>query len=214
MRFLPHVVVVAGVEKNVMLPEFARLYKERLRLDNKEVKKITCQRLIEQAKVGNKEVFSGAGNRYNLTKVMGFIMTDEPQKKERMNVTYNIGQAGAVGGVGDDHIVTGTFVLLPENKQMISELQQQLTDLMQYVQNHNTDFEIKSDAHAELKQIRTHLENLENASPETRGKLRQLLERVKDGSLGAIKLGKQIKEADETVTWLMGKAAILCALLV
>ena len=43
--------------------------------------------------------------------------------------------------------------------------------------------------HAELKQIRTHLENLENASPETRGKLRQLFENIKDGSSGAIKLG-------------------------
>ena len=86
---------------------------------------------------------------------------------------------------------------------------------MQHVQNHNADFEIKLDAYADLKQIRTHLENLEDSSPKTRGKLRQLFENIKDGSSGAIKLGKQIKkEADETVTWLMGKAAFLCALLV
>lgn len=203
-----------SVKENIMLPEFARINEERMIIDGKEVEKITYQSLIEQAKAGNKEVFSDAGNQYDLKKVIGFIMTDEQQKKEGVTyVTNNIENLGAMGGVGDNHNVHGKIVLTAADKQVVSELQQQLTALMQHVQNHNADFEIKSDAHAELKQIRTHLENLENASPETRGKLRQLFENIKDGSSGAIKLGKQIKEADETVTWLMGKAALLIKLL-
>ena len=84
---------------------------------------------------------------------------------------------------------------------------------MQYVQNHDADFEIKSNAYAELKQIREHLDNLEDATPESKIKLHQLLSSVKDGSLGALQLAKDIKESEETVGWLVEKAAMVSALL-
>ncbi len=63
------------------------------------------------------------------------------------------------------------------------------------------------------KQIREHLDDLENATPETKNKLRQLLASVKDGSLGALQLAKDIKESEETVGWLVEKAVVVSALL-
>ena len=80
---------------------------------------------------------------------------------------------------------------------------------MQHVQKHDADFEIKANAYGELKQIREHLDNLEDASPETKSKLQALLSSVKDGSLGAIKLAEDIKDGSEAVAWVAEKATIV-----
>ena len=64
-----------------------------------------------------------------------------------------------------------------------------------------------------MEQIREQLEMLETASPEAKSQLSQLLSNMKDGTLGAIALGKDIKEASETVSWLMSAAASVSAFL-
>lgn len=199
-----------SLKENVILPEFARINEQRFRLDRDEIEKITYQSLVQQAKAGIEEIFSDAGNKYNLEKVMGFIMTKEQQKKEGVgntyNATYNIENAGAVGGVGDNHNTIGKIILNSSDKKQISELQEALLTLMKQVQNHDADFEIKVNAYAELKQIQEHLDDLENASPESKSKLQQLLTGVKDGTLGALKLAKGIKESEKTVSWVVEKA--------
>ncbi|MCK5726355.1 MAG: hypothetical protein KAH22_05985, partial [Thiotrichaceae bacterium] len=99
------------------------------------------------------------------------------------------------------------------DKKDIVELQKALSDLIQHVGNYDTNFEIKANAYGELQQIREHLDNLEDASPETKDKLRKLLSRVRDGSSDAMKLGTEIKDAYELVDTLPKLAATVMALL-
>ena len=90
-----------SVKEYVILPEFARINDKPFRFDDEELEKITYQSLVEQAKAGQSITFSDAGNQYDLQKVMGFIMTEEQQKKEGMNITVH-GDVGAIGGTGNN----------------------------------------------------------------------------------------------------------------
>lgn len=209
-----------SVKENVLLPDFARINPERFSFDDQAVEKATYKRLIEQAKAGQTIIFSDSGNQYDLHKVMGFIMTDEQQKKEGVgngniiNNNYAPTNFGAQSA-GNNNEVTGKIKinLSPADTQHITELQESLGTLMQSVDKHDADFAIKADAYAELKLIREQLENLENASPETKNKLLDSLTSIKDGSLGAFQLVKDIKENEEAVGWLVEKAAIVSAVL-
>ena len=204
-------------KENVILPPIARINNDRLIIGNEEVEKATYKSLLVEAKLGGKVTVSDSGSQYDLEKVMGFIMTEKQQEKEGVNVTnHNHGDTYiATQSYGNKNKVSGKMVMnLSEgNKQDIAELQESLTALMSHVEKHDADFAIKASAHAELQEINQHLANLENATPETKTKLVELLTNVKDGSLGAIKLAKNIKESSETVTWLMEKAAIVSAFL-
>ena len=197
-----------SVNESVVLPEFARINHELFGLNHKEGEKAPYQRLLAEAKRGQKITSSDAGNEYDLQKIMGFIMTDKQQEKAGVNVTYNIENAGAVGGVGDNHTVTGTINLNSDQKKDVADLQESLTTLMKNVQDVDADFEIKSDAYAELKQIREHLGSLEQATPETKS----YLTRLKDGSLSAFKLLKTAKDSEPVIAWVTKKATLLLGL--
>ncbi len=84
---------------------------------------------------------------------------------------------------------------------------------MERIETHNADFKLKNQAYNELQQIREHLDNLENATPETRNKLRQLLTAIKDGTLGALQFAKDIKDSEQTVAWLVEKSALVSTIL-
>ncbi len=203
--------------ENVVLPDFAR--RDQLGFIAHKAQRETApyNRLIKEAARRQTITSSDTGIDYDLTKIMGFIMTAEKQQQETANVTHQTinvhAPVGAIGGSGHYQTVSGKVVINQHDKQRITDFQNALTTLMKQVQNHDADFEIKANAYGELKQIREHLENLETASPETRGKLSQLLTNMKDGTLGAITLGKDIKEASETITWLMSAAASVSAFL-
>ena len=203
--------------ENVVLPAFARIDQSIFATHQKQREKAPYNRLIKEAARGLQTTTSDAGIDYNLQQVMGFIMTTEKQQQETANVTHQTinvnAPVGVIGGTGHYQRFSGQVEINHNDKQLISDFQQALTNLMKHVQNHDADFEIKANAYAELKQIREQLVNLETASPETKGKLFQLLSNVKDGTLGAIALSKDIKEASETVTWLMSTAASVSALL-
>ena len=144
----------------------------------------------------------------------GFGMTDKNMPRTtNNNVTYNIENVAAMGGTGNEHTVTGTITINAAQKQEISEFKDALTALMQDIENHKADFKIKNAAYNELVEINGHLENLKTIPVETQGKLRQLLGGIKDGSLGAIKLAKDIKDKEETLVWLAEKAVVVSALL-
>ncbi len=203
--------------ENVVLPAFARIDQSIFTVHKEQREKAPYNRLIKEAARGLSVTTSDAGIDYNLQKVMGFIMTTEKQQQETANVTHQTinvnAPVGAIAGTGHSQRVSGQVVINHNDKQLLTDFQQALTDLMKQVQNHDADFEIKANAYAELKQIREQLANLETASPETKSKLSQLLSNVKDGTLSAIALGKGIKEASETVGWLMSAAASVSAFL-
>ena len=203
--------------ENVVLPAFARREHTIFTAHKAQRETAPYHRLIKEAARGLSITTSDTGIDYNLQKVMGFIMTTEKQQQETANVTHQTinvhAPVGAIGGSGHYQTVSGQVVINHNDKQLLTDFQNALTTLMKQVQNHNADFEIKANAYGELKQIREHLENLETASPETRGKLSQLLNNMKDGTLGAITLGKDIKEASETVGWLVSAASSLLATL-
>lgn len=199
--------------ENVVLPSFARIEQDVFGIRKEQREKAPYNRLVREAVRGQTVTSSDAGVDYDLNKVMGFIMTKEQQQKATMNVTINGGTVGAIGGLGKHQTVSGQVTINHTDKQVIADFQKALTDLMKHVQNHDADFEIKANAYAELKQIREYLDALETASPETRGKLNQLLTSVKEGTLGAITLGNEIKEASETVSWVMSAAAAVSAFL-
>ena len=202
------------VMENVILPRFARISTDRF-VHTDELEKATYKSLLEEARLGRKVTISDAGNQYNLEKVMGFIMTKEQQDKETAKIENHFHGDTNIGAqsAGDHNKTSGKVILNASDKKDITDLQEYLTTLMSHVKNHDADFEIKSNAYAELQEINNHLANLEDVSPETRNKLIQLLTNMKDGTLGAIKLGKEIKEAEEVTTWLMEKATIVSVLL-
>lgn len=203
--------------ENVVLPAFARIDQSPFNTHREQREKAPYNRLIKEAARGLKTTTSDAGIDYDLQQVMGFIMTTEKQQQETANVTnqtINVNApVGAIGGTGHHQRVSGQVVINHNDKRLLTDFQQALTDLMKQVQNHDADFEIKANAYSELKQIREQLAKLETASPEAKSQLSQLLSNMKDGTLGAIALGKDIKEASETVSWLMTTAASVSALL-
>ena len=204
--------------ENVVLPHVARVDQNiTIGILKEHREKAPYNRLVKEAARGQTVTSSDYGVDYDLKKVMGFIMTEEQQKKasaaagivNNFTGTTNI----AAQSFGNHNKVSGKITIGAEHQQAIGELKKSVTDLMKHVQNHDADFEIKANAYAELKQIREHLDALETASPETRGKLHQLLAGVKDGTLGAVKLGQEIKDAEETVSWLMTTAATVSTFL-
>lgn len=202
-----------SVEENVVLPFSARIDKSNFKGSDWKEERATYKSLIEEAKLNRDITVSDAGNQYDLKKILGFIMTKKQQKKEGLNIiNNNIQNLGSLS-IGDDNNVTGKVVLNTSERKSIVELKDLMTCLMKHIQNYDIDFEIKSDAHAELKQIREQLNNIENVTPEARNKLIQVLTNIKDGTLKAIKLGQEIKEANEVTNWLMEKAIFVSALL-
>ena len=144
-------------------------------------------------------------------------MTTEKQQQETANVTnqtINVhAPVGAIGGTGHHQRVSGQVIINHNDKRLLTDFQQALTKLMDYTGKCDADFEIKRKAYNELEQIREQLAKFETASPEAKSQLSQLLSNMKDGTLGAIALGKDIKEASETVSWLMTAATSVSALL-
>lgn len=204
--------------QNIVLPTFARVDQHMMISILKEQReKAPYNRLVKEAARGLAVTSSDSGVDYDLKKVMGFIMTEEQQKKANAaaGITNHFHSTAyiAAQSSGDHNDVSGKITIGIDNQQAIGDLKQSLTDLMKHVENHNADFGIKANAYAELRQIREHLDALETASPETRGKLFQLLSNVKDGTLGAVKLGQEIKDAEETVSWLMATAATVSTFL-
>ncbi len=199
---------------NVILPRFARINADRF-IDTGEPEKATYKSLLEEARLGRKVTISDTGNQYDLEKVMGFIMTKEQQDKETAKIENHFHGDANIGAqsAGDHNKTSGKVILKPSDKKEITELQESLTALMSHVEKHDADFSIKASAYNELQEINKHLANLENATPETKNKLIQLLTHMKDGTLGAIKLGKEIKEAEEVTTYLMEKATWASALI-
>ena len=118
------------VKENVLLPKFARINTERLRFEELEIEKAPYSRLLQEALLGQEVTVSDVGNQYDLKKVMGFIMTEEQQEKEGMNVTYNINTVGALGGVGNNHTVSGQVILNASDKQLVGEFQESISILM------------------------------------------------------------------------------------
>jgi len=136
---------------------------------------------------------------------------------QKAKVIYNIENAGAVGGAGNNHVVTGNnyvvtgqITLNESDKQAISELQESINALIEQVENYEADFKIKMAAYSELQEINTHLSTLANnpekLSAEDKSKLSRFLTGVKDGTSGAIKLAVNIKDGSEAVAWVVEKA--------
>lgn len=177
------------------------------------LEKATYRRLLIEAKEGNNIFISDSGNKYYINKILGFIMTKDQQKKKGMSIVVN-GNVGAIGGSGDNHKVSGNVTLSTADKQAVNDLRDSVASLTKYIESYdNDDFQIKNKAYNQLLEINEHLTNVENASPEIREKLIQMLSSIKDGSFEALELGKEIKEANETVTWVIEKAAIVSAFL-
>lgn len=204
-----------GIEftESVVLPSFARSSKQRdIFVDINKKETAPYKRLQKELSRRQRVTSSDSGIDYDLRKIMGFIMTEEERKEAGISYVFNA-PVGAVGGAGNKHSVSGKVKISGENKEFITEFQTALSELMKRIQNHDADFEIKSDAYAELKQIREYLGELERSSPETQGKLLQALGSIKDGSLGALKLGNDLRDADDTIKWLMANAATLSTFL-
>jgi GTPase SAR1 family protein len=174
--------------------------------DEASAEKAPYKRLISEAKRGQVVTTSDSGKEYDLRKVMGLIMSEQKQGDVGMNVTVN-GNVGAIGGSGDHQQVTGTVIVNEGDKAALADYLSHIEVLMKYIESYDADFKVKMDAYNELRDIRETLESLETSTPESRGKLGQLLGSIKDGSLGALKLGTDIKDAQETVTFLMTNAA-------
>ncbi|MEE9302777.1 MAG: COR domain-containing protein [Thiotrichaceae bacterium] len=202
------------VIENVILPRFARINTDRF-MDTDELEKTTYKSLLEEARLGRKVTISDSGAQYDLEQVMGFIMTKEQQNKETAKIENHFHGDTNMGvqNTGDHNKVKVKIILKSSDKKEIAELQESVKALMSHVEKHDADFAIKASAYEELQEINKHLANLETATPETKNKLIELLSSIKDGTLGAIKLGKEIKEAEEVTTWLMEKATVVSALL-
>ncbi|MGV6851047.1 MAG: COR domain-containing protein [bacterium] len=196
--------------ENVVLPDAARLERDLFT----EYKKETApyMRLLKEAARRQKQTSSDAGVDYDLSKVMGFIMTEKQQEKAGMNVTV-YGNVGAMGGSGNSHIVKGKVITSVEDKQLVTDFQNQLLTLMHYIELYEADFSVKYAAYEELKRISSDLKRINSDDPHRHRRLRQAMTRIKDGTSGALKLGQDIREAETTVTWLMEKAVVVSALL-
>lgn len=131
---------------------------------------------------------------------------DKEAKGDGTNVTYIIENVGALGGVGDQHKVSGKIILNKSERKVVEDLQGSLTELMKHVENYQADFKIKMEAYSELVEINKHLANLENLTPKTKSKLHKLLGDIKDGTLGAVKLAGELKDGSEAVYWVIEKA--------
>lgn len=108
----------------VILPEFARTSREGF-YSSAEPEKAPYDRLLKEARRGQEVTSSDSGADYVLKKVMGFIMTEEQQKKEQQkisstgdtfNTNYNINKADIVGGAGNNQQMTITKSGIAENK--------------------------------------------------------------------------------------------------
>ncbi|MBL4661887.1 MAG: hypothetical protein JKY19_16125 [Alcanivoracaceae bacterium] len=93
--------------ENIHLPFEALINKEQIRFNDKKIEKVTYQSLIEQAKDGQKIIYSHMGNKYDLQKVMRVFMSEKQQQKIVHKTTYNIESVGAIGGSGDDQQING-----------------------------------------------------------------------------------------------------------
>ncbi len=204
-----------SVEENVILPAFA-LVNKNFHFSN--IEKSTYKSLLEEAKIGREITFSNAGIQYYLEKIMGFILTEERRREEGVgqksiiNITHGEAYFGSQSTGNHNNVSTKIMLELPD-QQHIMELQDYLTTLMEHIENHDVDFKIKHNAYNELQQIDEYLGNLEDATPQIKRKLHQLLTSIKDGSLEALQLAKEIKESEETVNWLVEKAAVVSALI-
>ena len=176
--------------------------------------KAPYKRLIAEARSGQQITISNTGKSYDLNKVMGLIMSEEKHAKKVTNIHF-MGNAkvGAIGGSGDNQRVVGTVVVNESDKAAVADYQGHIEVLMKHIENYDADFKVKIDAYNELREIRETLVSLETSTPESRGKLGQFLSSIKEGSLGALKLGNEIKDAQETVTFLIANAAGLGAFL-
>ncbi|PID50689.1 MAG: hypothetical protein CR991_00005, partial [Proteobacteria bacterium] len=205
-----------GVAEYVILPERALCERDNAVRVKKTAARVPYKRLESEFFTEKRRfIRSDDGKRYDLNKVMGFIMSEE-QQKAAMNVTVH-GNVGAIGGTGDRQQLSGHVTTHSVDQQVLQAYQEHLAQLMKDIGEHQADFMIKVDAYNELQQIRTLLERLV-ATPEAvneteRSQLQQLLSSVKDGTLGAIKLAKEIKSAGDTLTWLLAKAGTVSTLL-
>ncbi len=201
----------------VLLPKFARINQQSFAHRGNEPEKASYQRLVAEAKAGRAITFSDTDNQYDLIMVLGFIMTDEQQKKEKENtgIVNNIFGNATIGAQskGDHTEVKGkiNIILSPSDQQYISELRTSLDKLMSNVKKLDVDIAVKTDAYANILHIREVLGNPESMTPENAKNLLKLLTELKDGSLGALKLAKDIKLSGETITWIMEKAAKVSA---
>jgi len=168
-----------------------------------KIKQVNVRPLIEGV-FDNKELQQFYGERN---------MTDKQNSGDK-TVNYNFNApVAAVGGSGDHHQVSGQVILNESDKEVVSELQESVNNLMQHVMSSEADVNIKMSALNELQEINGHLDNIETIPTETQGRLRNLLGSIKDGSLGAIKLAQNIKDKEETLSWLAEKAVVVSALL-
>ncbi len=203
------------VAEYVILPERAWCGRDNTLRVKKTAARVPYARLEREFIAGQRFIYSDDGEQYDLKEVMGFIMNKE-QQKAAMNVTVH-GNVGAIGGTGDGQQFSGHVTTHSVDRQVLQAYQEHLDQLMKDIEGHQADFTIKFHAYNELQQIHALLEKL-TATPEAvneteRSQLQQLMSSVKDGTLGAIKLAKEIKGAGDTLTWLMTKAAAVSSML-
>ncbi len=203
------------VAEYVILPERALCERDNAVWVKKAAARVPYARLEREFIAGQRFIYSDDGEPYDLKEVMGFIMNEE-QQKAAMNVTVH-GNVGAIGGTGDKQQFSGHVTTHSVDQQVLQAYQEHLAQLMKDIEGHQADFTIKFHAYNELQQIRDLLEKLAKTSEavnETeRSQLQQLMDSVKDGTLGAIKLAKEIKGTGDTLTWLMTKAAAISSML-
>lgn len=201
--------------ESVGLPISAYIEMEESNDDDSNVKLdfAPYARLNAEVRLLHDVTCSDSGAIYDLEKVMGSIMAKDKKQNIEDNGTKNI-VINNIGGdadigpqtPGNNNVVIGKIETTIVQRHDISSMDKSLETLMQFVLKHEADREIIAKAYAELSQIREYLGELETAGPETRGKLVQALDSVKDGSLGAIKLGNDIKDATETIDFLQKSA--------
>jgi len=200
------------VKEVVLLPASARRGDERLG-PVPVMERAPYQQLLAMARRGDEIFTSELGQEYNLSRILGVMMSDEKKKEEQVTININ-GSVGAFG-VGDQNTFSGQVTQhTVELKEAVTALDGSLNDLMPKVISYDTDAAEKMAAFEELQKIRTLLENTDSVTPEQKKELGGWLSKIKDGSLGALALAKKMKESEKTITWVVEKAGVLSRLLV
>ncbi len=191
----------------IALPVSARIGEGRF---SGEIEKISCQRLLATAHAGETVIISDLGQKYDLNKILGSIMTKEMREKEKVGDHYEF--HGPVDGFvrNVEGNVTFNQVKLVETA---GALDNRLEELFDKIMEHSSDAKGKKAACKEVAEMQSMLKDINKAGPEQRNKLSSMLEKAKSGTLGFLSFAKKVKDNEKTVEWIVKSATTLLGLL-